>query len=97
LNFEASYTFYNSLGKTRTFILKFYLPAGSENVKNIEVNLDRKACKDDSDYADEIDWNGNLAPNEKKTISIKYKANGPKKFTYKLEGDELEIKNLFLL
>lgn len=94
LEMAATYTFHNSLGKTNSFAFHYPLPTGSGNVRNIQVLLDGKPYAEDSNFADGLDWTGNLAPNEKKTFTIQYKAQGTKNLSYQLGIQQIEIKNL---
>jgi len=94
VDFKGAYEFRNNHGEARRFHFEFPLPDGAGNITGIKVELDGKPYKGDANFADGIQWEGMLAPGEKRNVSIAYQGQGTGSFSYALAQRRIEIKRL---
>ncbi|HCL58121.1 MAG TPA: hypothetical protein DHW82_14095 [Spirochaetia bacterium] len=93
LVFKAQFQLKNfkNIEKDFRFILK--LPGNAGNLTGVNVLCDGKKYEEDSNFADGIEWNGKLKPQQMKIFEIEYTAQGTSKIIYTLAQKSLEIKN----
>lgn len=94
ISFDADYAIKNDYNRTRNCQFNFPLPQGSGNISGIKVTADGREYKNDTNYADGIQWQGDLDAGESIEIRISYKAQGTEWFSYNLAETQTQIKSL---
>jgi hypothetical protein len=97
LDFYGKFVIKNFLTKKNRIHFRMELPNYAGNIMNVQILLNGKEYKEDTNLADGIDWSGEMEPLEEKEISIFYKAQGSKSFQYSLGVQAIEMKRLSVI
>ncbi|MBN2435847.1 MAG: hypothetical protein JXK07_11340 [Spirochaetes bacterium] len=84
LGFSSSYKFKNTSDRKLVYNFNFPLPSEAGNITGIAVNLNGEKYTGDVNYADGIDWKGELSPDEEVKFDVVYNAQGLNVFEYGL-------------
>ncbi|HNM02568.1 MAG TPA: hypothetical protein PKK05_06610 [Leptospiraceae bacterium] len=94
LSFKGEYIIKNTRNKSTNLYFLFQLPQNAGNITDIQVLLNDKPYKGDTNLADGISWSENMEPDEENKITVSYKAQGTETFSYLLGSTHKEIKQL---
>jgi|GEM_PF-943775 len=92
--FNGTYILNNATGVRQNHSFVFALPSNAGNISGISVKFDGAEYKGDSNYADGINWRGDMVPGETHTITVSYNAQGTESFVYSLADKSIEVKKL---
>ncbi len=91
---KGTFTVKNNEAAAGRFTFLFPLPENSGNITDIAVTMNGKAFAEDTNFADGIQWSGNLVPGEMREFGITYKTRGVGRYSYAFKTNNVEIKKL---
>jgi hypothetical protein len=94
LEFRGEYLVKNITGRNEKFTFLFMLPQNAGNITDIAVEMNGDPYRGDSNFADNIEWDGRLAPGDERRFVVRYAAQGVRSVKYDLSSDRVEIRSM---